>query len=236
MKNSKYVVALCALAGAAAPATASVFFTFADPTDGLEVRYNAPTQQTPYGTMTYGDSFEPPPLLDFIVDASQEGGSVHHIDTNLVWSNWQVGAITTSGPITSAVVSGEFDFIDVGGGATDGQSILSGSFTTGLVIQAIGTGSIVTSTSGGLTYAIGPAFSAREPQIVGLQPWEDGTYTLTDITFDSFLTIGMEGDSYFNGFSANAAFSGTAEAVIPTPGSIGLAMLGTAGMIRRRRR
>lgn len=235
MKTTRVVYALCALVGAAAPASAAVFFTFEDPTGGREVRYHSPGQD-PFGTMTYGEGFNPAPLLDFVLDASEEGGSVHHIPANLVWTNWQVGAITTAGPITSADVSGEFDFIDRSGGATDGQSILSGSFSMGLVIQAIGAGSVVTSSDGGLAYNIGPAFSAREPQIISLEPWQDGAYTLTDITFETFLTVTMNGQSYFDDFTANAAFSGTANAVIPTPGSIGLAMLGVAGLIRRRRR
>lgn len=236
MKNARVVCALIALAGAAAPASASVFFTFADPTDGLEVAYTAPTQQTPYGTMTYGDGFEPAPLIDFIIDATEEGGSVHHVPANLIWSNWQVGAMTTAGPIMSANVSGEFDFVQVGG-ANDGQSIISGTFNTGLVIQAMGAGSVVTTSEGGLDYVIGPAFSALEPQILNLVPFEDGTYTLTNITFTQFLSVGMNGDSYFADFKANAAFSGTAHAEVPTPGSVGLAMMGVlAGATRRRRR
>lgn len=235
MKNARIVCALCALTGAAAPVSASVFFTFADPPDGLEVRYEQPAASM-FGTMTYGVGFQPPPLLDFIVDASQEGGSIHHIQANLVWTNWFVGALTTVGPISSAMVSGDFDFIDASGGATDGQSILSGTFSTGLVIQALGTGSIVTSTDSGLDYTIGPALSALEPQITSVSAFEDGTYTLTDITFDGAMEVNVNGGDFFGSFSANAAFTGTAEAEIPTPGSIGLAMLGAAGLIRRRRR
>ena len=237
MNTKRVVLALCAMAGAAAPASASVFFTFDDPNAVHEVRYEQPVDAGPaYGTMTYAAGGAP--TVDFVVDVSDEtfkvGTGIHTFESELRWTNWEVMEVSDLGILRTASVMGEFEWYDT----NSNQTVVSGSFTMGLVVESQSAGSVITATDSNLTYTPGQALLDIYPGLQFSPAW-DGVYTLTDITFDSTKIVTVdteegEGD-YFGSFSANAAFTGTTVATIPTPGAIALGAIGMGGLLRRRR-
>ncbi len=110
MNTKRVVCALCAMAGAAAPASASVFFTFDDPEAGHEVRYEQPAAGggLDYGTMTYANGGAP--TVDLVVDVSDEpfavGSGIHDLDAVLTWTNWHVMSGTDLGILRTADAMG----------------------------------------------------------------------------------------------------------------------------------
>ncbi len=238
MNTRSVVAALCAAAGAAAPASASVFFTFDDPDTGLEVRHEQPTDPgSPYGTMTYAAGGAP--TVDFVVDVSEEpwaiGGGIHTFESELRWTNWEVLPVHDQGFLRTASVMGDFEFYDV----NENKTVLSGSFTMGLVVESQMAGSVITATDSNLSYVPGEALTDIYPGLEFKPSW-DGVYTLTNITFDDdkIITLDLgndETEDFFGSFSANAAFTGTTQAIIPTPGALALAGIGALGLVRRRR-
>lgn len=236
MSNTRALVALCAIGTVAAQANAAFFFTFDDPEAGNEVVYLQPENDTENGSMTYGMATMP--TINFVVDAQDEGGGLHEFEANLFWTDWEVGEASTDAGITTASVSGAFDFIDL----DSGDSIVSGSFDLGFVLQANGAGSVITTSDGALTYVAGPALTAVEPNISFAIP-TDANWTLTNIQFldpqlgiepDPDPTVQVGDKTFFRSFSASAAFTGTSEGEIPAPGV--LALTGLAGLTGLRRR
>ncbi len=221
-----------ALALVAGSANAAVFFTFADPSTQLEVRGETPSGGG-VGDLTYGEPPLTEPVLQFKVDATEEGGSITTFDAILDW-DLQYGPATVIGSTVIAEVTGTFEYRR----ADNDEVILSGDVGQASLIVTIGVGSILTDFITNLTYEVGPALTAADPVVTDLQGEFDGVYTLTRLRFDDGqqTIIGDDQLTYFNSFSANAAFTGTAER-IPAPGSVALGALGlglAATRLRRR--
>jgi uncharacterized protein (TIGR03382 family) len=233
MHRECFACALVATVGLAMPASGTVYFTFDDPDTGLEVRHEQPTSGgDPFGTMTYAEGGAP--TVDFIVDVSDEsfavGDGLHTFECELRWTNWEVMPVTDLGLVRTSSVRGEFEFYDI----NENQTVLTGSFEMGMVVESMSAGSVITASEGDLTYAPGEALTDIYPALQ-FTPFWDGVYTLTDITFDDQPTVDVDNETYFGSFRANAAFTGTTQAIIPTPGALALAGLGLAAITRRRR-
>jgi MYXO-CTERM domain-containing protein len=240
MKRSSVIAALCAASGGVSSAHATVFFTFDDPDTGLEVRHEQPSMGgDAFGTMTYAAGGSP--TVDLVVDISDEpfavGTGIHEFDAVLTWTNWEVSPVTDLGLIRTADVMGEFEFFDT----ASNEVIFSGSFSMGLVVESQGAGSVITATDSNLSYTPGPALTAIYPNLLFQSAW-DGVYTLTDIQFDNpqqkivNVNTASGADDFFGSFSANAAFTGTTQALVPTPGAAALTGLALLGAGSRRRR
>jgi hypothetical protein len=225
------VGSVAGIALAAGSANAAVYFTFADPSTELEVRGETPALGGT-GDLTYGEATITRPTIRFTVDATEEGGSITTFDAYLVW-DLEFGPATVTGMTTTATVIGTFEFREEG---TD-DVILSGDVGEGYLFTMIGVGTVLTDISGGLNYEVGPALTAADPVVTDLQGEFDGVYTLTRLQFENNVPTfqGQDGQTYYSSFSANAAFTGTAER-IPAPGAVVLSVLalGFAGFSRRR--
>lgn len=223
--------ALLALAPAAAQAT--VTFTFDDPATVREVDYAPPISG---GGDTTGDvtyAFTEDTSVDLVVDATLDGGVISEFDAGLIF-DISVGTATVIGSLLTADIQGSFSFVDPD---TSGV-ILTANFSGGLLFEFGTAGSIVATSMGvgtTLTYTPGPLLTAADPTITGFQQPADAVFTLTNVAFDNpgETTVEVDGETFIAGFSANAAFSGTA--FIPGPAAAATLGLGCLAAVRRRR-
>ncbi len=221
-----YCAALAASAGflAGGASNASVYFTFQDPGTPREVTYTQGAGANP-GTITYTSGN----AVFLEVDGTEEGIGVQTYATTLAM-NLTVGTAAAAGVFFQAPVSGTFVFTDNGSGNT----LLTGTISTGAVLTFLSTGSIVaTSSNASLVMAAGAALL---PQLgingfTSIVAQFDAAFSLSSL---APLPIALTPDGYIPSFQANAAFVGNAE--VPTPGSAALAGAAAAFLIPRRRR
>lgn len=216
--------ATCAMS---ASASAAISFTFEDPGPPRELMHTASGGPAD-GQITYS-SANP---VNLVVDGTAEGFGVVTFASTLTM-NISVGmeSVVSGVPgARSAPISGTFTFSTFG----TAQALLTGTFMNASLIAFPQAGALI-STSGdsGLIYtASGPLLTLIQGSgFSGLAAPFDASFTLTDITpnvtFDQF--------NHFTSFTANAAFTGTAN-LIPSPSTIAMVSgMGLLGLRRRRR-
>ncbi|TVQ59444.1 MAG: hypothetical protein EA379_10845 [Phycisphaerales bacterium] len=209
-------------------ASASVFFTFQDPSTPLEFHYTA-GDGVNMGTITY----DPAAVVSLKVDGTQDGFGVFSVDTRLVM-DFTVGTASGVGGVFSAPTSGTFRF-EVIGGAYDGTDILSGTMQEGALVSFVTAGALIsTSSNGTLTLEAGQMLldAMATVNLTELVPQFDASFSLADISPGVF---GLNQFGYMTSFNANAAFVGNAVA-IPSPGSAALGAIAIMLCMPQRRR
>lgn len=215
-------IVAAALGACAVSADAAVFFTFDDPGPTREVQYSADTN-----TLTYAGA---PTFVDLVVDATDEGAASAVTYEAVLEMQITVGNATPVMDIDggfTAPVSGFFQFSMPG----SPDFLLRGDFSGGGLVTLGGAGAVITTSNTGLTYtADGDLLTflsdAGIPDLIA--PF-DASFTLTDVS----PSINVD-DGEFEDFTANAAFTGTAN--IPAPTTLLCAVAGAAALGTRRRR
>lgn len=223
----------CAVAAVPAAAFGGITFTFDDPGSGAEFVHLGPTMGNPVGAVSFRNDL--PVDLEIRDDAALPTDPALATFSAFFEVDWQVGSIFTGAgdAVQSATLSGTFQWVDAG----SGDVILSGAFTEAAIVTFGIAGSIVTSSDivgGQLAYTVGqPLIDLGIDTLIDPQ---DAVWTLTDLAAAGAGAppiVEIDGERFFNTFTANAAFTGTAE--IPTPGAMAIAAAaGIAGLRRRR--
>jgi uncharacterized protein (TIGR03382 family) len=217
-------IATLAFAGAA---HAGIFMSFADPIPGRQMRNAADAVAAGVGRLTYDQTA----VFDFLVDGTDLGfGAVTLVNARMEM-NMALGAAVTIGSVTTAPVHGFFTIYVVDQDDVR-RDVITGTARDGAYVRVGNTNSLLFSDPD-FHYSAGPVLEglAGAPLVFG-DPTE-GVFTLTSIApvgGGSFLNA----DGSFKTFDANASFTGNTE-VIPAPGAIVLAGLGTLVLARRRR-
>jgi len=227
------LIACAAVAAIPAAAFGGLTFTFDDPGSGAEFIHIGPTQQNPQGEVSFRNDL--PVELVVQDDTALPADPPLASFTAFFEADWIVGSIFTEAgdAVQSASLSGSFQWVD----ANTNEVILAGQFTEAAIVTFGIAGSIVTSSDivgGQLEYTAGqPLADLGFDTLVDPQ---DAVWTLTDIALAGAGAppiVEIEGERFFNTFTANAAFTGTAE--IPSPAALALATVaGIAGLRRRR--
>lgn len=223
MKSLTAMAALGAGLALGSISSATVFFTFDDPSTALEVTYTQGAGMVP-GLVTYSAL----PTVDLVVDGTQEGIGIVTYSTTLTM-NITVGAAVGFGGLFQAPVSGNFQF------SVGGNAILTGTINTGAMLTFATTGSVVaTSSNGSLTMVASDALLTQLALngFTALAPTFDASFSLSNI---APRPIALTPDGYIPSFNANAAFVGNAE-VIPSAGSTVLAGVAALVLLPGRRR
>lgn len=223
MKSLSTAVALAAGLAVSSMASATVFFTFDDPSTALEVTYTQGAGINP-GTMTYSAA----PTVDLVVDGSQEGIGIVTYSTTLAM-NITVGTAVGFGGLFQAPVSGTFSF------SVGGNDILTGTIQAGAMLTFSSTGSVVASSgNGSLTMVASDALLTQLALngFTALAPTFDASFSLSNLTP---RPLALTQDGYIPSFTGNAAFVGNAE-VIPSAGSTALAGVAAFFLMPSRRR
>lgn len=215
------VLSAAGIAIAASTAQAAVFFTFADPTAPREVEFDSDSNTLSYDTGT---------LLNLVADATDEGAASTETFSAMLTMEITVGDASPISDVEggfTAPVSGFFEFTLSG----SGESLLRGEFSGGGLVTLGGAGAVISTSNTGLTYTAGSdlAMYLGDAGISSLVAPFDASFTLTDVE----PAISVD-DGKFEDFSANAAFTGTAN--IPAPGAIvliGASALAASGRRRR---
>ena len=147
-------------------------------------------------------------------------------------TDFHVGAVTTSAgdAVQSATITGSFQWVD----ANTNEVILSGEFVEAAIISFGIAGSVVANSSvagGELAYTPGQALI--DLGVTQLVDPQDAVWTLTEVAFAGDEIIDVGGTRFFNTFTANSAFTGTA--FIPAPGAVALAGFAGLAAVRRKR-
>lgn len=222
MRKTLITAAIASL-GLAAAAQAGIAFSFADPIPGRQLTSTANAQEAGVASLTYDQSAE----LVFLIDGTDVGiGNVvfphAHLEMNL-----SLGTATTFAGITQAPVTGSFTIYDLS--SESRVDILTGIADIGTYVRVGNTNALLFSDPN-FSYVAGPALaSLLAPGTTFTGPTE-GVFTLTDINPSSFLNS----NGTFKSFQANASFTGNTE-VVPAPGALALAGLGSMLVIRRKR-
>jgi hypothetical protein len=218
----------------AAPAvSASVTFTFEDPSGAREFRYNEGDIQTPC-TIGY-DSPQSCGVLRLTVDASEHGLAPVTFDA-ILEIDLIVGSATDLGFGSVAGVSGVFRFLEIGRGLPN--LIFEGVITDGAFVVIGSTGAQVSSSDeNSLTLTAGPALQGYlDLAGLTLAGQMDAAFSLSSIR----LAGGIEGvpgineHGFIESFSSNAAYVGSAGVVPSPPAAITLATLVLLTPRRRR--
>jgi hypothetical protein len=224
MKKMTTAVALASGLALSSLASATVFFTFDDPSTALEVTYTQGNAGGP-GTMTYSAA----PTVDLVVDGTQNGLGIVTYST-ILSMNLTIGTATSFGGIFQApVLAGSFTF------SVGGNAILTGMINNGAMLTFGSTGSVVaTSSNNSLTLVATDALLGQLALggYTGLGPVFDSSFSLSNL---APRPINLTQDGYIPSFHANAAFVGNAEP-IPSAGSTALAAVAGLFLFPGRRR
>lgn len=204
-----------------------ITFSFADPVPGRQMTAVAGGGGGSSALLTYDTSAR----ISLLVDGSAEGfGALEFTDARMELS-MALGVTTTMGGVTVAPVSGTFTIYDMSTGSR--RDIITGASQNGAFVRVLGTNSLQFATPDGFTYLAGPALTALLAPGRELSPYQEASFSLTDIQ-----TVGggafIAPDGSFRSFTANSSYSGNTE-VIPAPGALALAGLGGLMVARRRR-
>jgi len=213
---------------ATAGAHGAIFFTFDDPTTGQEVTFDSAS-----GVLSY-DTNAP---LTLTVDATEEGaGSVYVFENVFLSLSANIGSPNPlgSGAGFEASADGTFTFFQQaarGRGIVEDVPLLSAEFDQGGLVTIGTAGALIGVEPGASAYsAMNDLLDMLTTDGIGpLTGPSDASFTLTNISPAPPVQGGR-----FVEFTANAAFTGTAN--IPAPGAGGLAALGGLAFARRRRR
>lgn len=220
---------------AVASADAAVTLTFADPPGGREVSYTAPNPGDTFGVLNAVAT------VNLSIDLSVVTGDVADVLTfngaSFVHSA-ELGALSIATPFFSEapLANGSFSFVDAGG-----DLILAATYDMGATFLFGPAGAVTQANpDSNLVFTVGPAYVNALPASLlagGFTALEaiDSSFTLTSLLFAAGgQTVVVDGDTYFNSFQANSAYTGTAN-VVPAPGAIAFAGLGGLLAARRRR-
>jgi hypothetical protein len=228
-------VVLATLAGSAAAADTKILFSFADPVRGTPLRFS----QSPTSGMIL-ITYDAP--ANFTFNIGSDDGSIGPIAVPGVHLDMQLlapGSFATALPdVLITQLAGSFTFytLDVANNRTDLlrgdiNPQLPGTLALFATNPTTSTGSMWSSSDAphSLVYTPGPGLLSLVPAAAALAPRFDGSFSLSNIT----LTPG--GPSNDGTFArGNTSFSGSA-LLVPTPGAMGLMVLGGVLVSRRRR-
>lgn len=211
---------------------ATVNFTFPDPTN--------------YPTFTHESGGNAPGLLrsqsdsiELLVDLTGIGLPPQTYDGRFEFSAMVGQAFAIGGGSAAPLSQGFFEFslTSRGGGAS---AILTAFFTGGSIVAQNTAGAAITTSGLGLSYTASGDLLALMSTVgvIGFSGFADAVFTLTNV----LPPFTMNQFGYYDNFTANSAYSGTATTTnaIPLPNGaslagLGLAALAGAGASRRRR-
>jgi len=220
-----------------AAASASVSFTFQDPSSAMEFEYVEGDEKTD-GHIGYNS---PGPLspLQLTIDASDHGLEPIVFDAFLE-IDLDVSTATDLGFGAIADVSGTFRFYDITGGELRGDfpMILEGVITEGSFFVIGTTGAQVSSsTENSLVLNAGPSLQDYlDLGNLSLAEQMDSSFSISGIslTGGGFGAPGINQFGYLESFTSNAAYVGNAGIVPSPPAALTLTAL-TCVSARRRR-
>ena len=222
-------VCAAAVAGLSSVAAAEITFTFDDPGSGAEFMHMAPNDPAGTGDLDFRGDL--PVDLEVVGVGDSAFVGTQNFSAFLV-TDFQVGAVTTNpgDAVQSATITGSFQWVD----ANTNEVILSGEFVEAAIISFGIAGSVVANSSvagGELAYTPGQALI--DLGVTQLIDPQDAVWTLTEVSFAGDEVIDVGGTRFFNTFTANSAFTGTA--FIPAPGAVALAGFAGLAAVRRKR-
>lgn len=223
MRAAHALIAFTAAAALTHAASATVYFTFHDPSTPRELEYIAGDAFNS-GSITYDVT----KFVNLIVDGSEHGMGVVTYSSTLVLD---LSVSTASGAfgVFTSFIGGTFRFVH------NGEDILTGYIDDGALITFATSGAMIaTSSNGSLDLVAGGALLAalNAVSLTELVPQFDASFSLADIN-PGVLALNQFG--YMPSFRANVAFVGNAE-VIPSPGSTALGAIAAAFCVPGRRR
>lgn len=223
MRKIHALAPLIAAAAFTQAASATVFFTFHDPSTPRELVY---TEGDAFndGTITYDVT----KVVNLIVDGTQHGMGLVTYSSTLVM-DLTVSQASGAFGVFTAFVGGTFRFVH------NGEDILVGTVDDSALVTFNTSGAMIsTSSNGSLDFVAGGALLAALQAVnqTGLAPQYDSSFSLADMSPGA---IGLNQDGYITSFVANAAFVGNAE-VIPSPGTAALGVIAAAFLLPARRR
>lgn len=214
MRTLACIVSMCACSAAMA---GPVYFSYADPGTGREFVYTE-GDATHLGRIQF-NSANPVQLM---VDGGAAGFGTVTYPTALS-INLRVHEVVMNGSAMQAAVEGTFRFND---GVSD---ILIGEMMAGSLLTIGSTGSLTANSAlGSLSLTAGGSLLAQ----LGGNQFEPSFGVSFSLSALIPSPMGINGFNYIESFSANSAFSGSAD--IPAPGAAALA--GLAGLLGLRRR
>jgi hypothetical protein len=231
---------VAALAGATANAGLfdnNIYMTFSDPAGQREVRYIQPADATQLGNLTYNTTI--PINLQF--DLSDFGLGSFSIVSCLAM-DVDVGPASPGAQVGEFLARASGDFVYRR--KSDNAVLITGDFTDASMSILRTSGGVTANglmNMGQFNVSFSPTMLAEFLGHGFAFPGFDGTrfgdasWTLTGVTPNiSLITPPGSAEQFFANFNSNAAFTSTIP-VLPTPGTIGLAMAAGVVTLRRRR-
>jgi len=223
MRFAYSLAALGAVGALASTAGAAVSFTYADPPGSNEVVYTAPLDPGDDGVVTVDT------IVDLQVDLSDHGLGVHDFFGVHFVKQATVGPATEVAPgiFSAESIDCTFSYTTSGG-----DFLLGGSYSGGNLVLVANSGSLtanITAPGGLLAYSYGqPMLDLLFGSGLVYGPAIDAVWTLTNVSNVAILPSG-----YFDSFTSNAAFTGTAQ-IVPTPGALALGLFSCVTAYGRR--